>query len=356
MKQYLLISLFLGLWLSACKVTVKTEDITPATIRPRAYSQVVDGTVSGGVVYALPNTVLHFTVIAEKVEKKRGEFYLYSERYLGLKDVILEDAVEWHIKGLELELRGEANPDEMFQLFVPEGAPAPRLSLSEEGLLLGVNTPVASQVNDAVLCSEEHKSELPVPYTEEMLLANSSAKMAQEAARYIYRLRESRTALLSSTLDALPPDGEAYAMSLAEIDRLEERFLELFKGKETRTCVRESIDITPTELIDKEVLFRFSSFNGLVPADDLSGAPFFITMEKGDFSDLKTAPLDTVGLYYKRPAPVVVNVFDGNKKVLSEQVMMSQFGDLQMLDRNLLDDDVQVQFYPATGAIKAFQK
>ncbi len=353
MKKISTISLIAIAFLSSCTLTLKTQDTTPAPQAELIKVAPVSG-AANGIVYTLPKTALRFNITAEKVEKKRGEFYLYSERYLGLREVILEDGEEWEIKSIELETYGVADSDEKFQLFVPQGAGIPQIQLSPCGVILGVNTEITLPQQEDVEIKRQSSKPLGVPYTEEMLLANSSAKMAQEAARYIYRLRESRTALLSADLEALPPDGEAYSMSLEEIEELEAQFLSLFQGTETRTCVTESIDIIPGEIKDKEVLFRFSSFGGVVAADDLSGAPYYIKMktdaEKGE------TPTDTAGLYYKQPAAVTVTVLEGNTEVLSEKVLMAQFGKLSTLPLGILTKDTKVSFYPKTGAIKAIGK
>lgn len=349
------LGLFLVLLLSSCTVTLRKEEIAPAVVNQHTLVAPVDDEVSG-LVYALPKTGLRFTVTSQKIEKTRGEFYLYSERYLGLQDVVLEDAVEWEIASVSVEPFGVANPDETYQILFSEDASLPLVQLSEDGVLLSINSDeVATQeaCEKVVLQSE---TQATIPYTEEMLLANSSAKMAQEAANYIYRLRESRTALVSADLDALPPDGEAYAMSLQELSTLESQFVSLFKGQETSSYVTEVIDYIPEEIKAKEVLFRFSSFNGVVVADDLSGSPYFITMNQGDAKQVTSASPDSTGLYYKKPASIAIEVLDGSTPVLEEQVLMGQFGELQTLAPYLLNDKVKIQLYPATGGLKAIRK
>lgn len=348
------LSIALIVLLSSCTVTLRKEEAIPAPKEVTLASPV--GKHSSGVVYALPKTGLRFTVTAQKVEKKRGEFYLYSERYLGLQDVILEDAEEWEIKQVTVTPFAVPNTEEMFQLISTGKSALPLVRLSEDGVLLAVNTELSPVEEQPALQKQKPVAKAIIPYTEEMLLANSSAKMAQEAAHYIYRLRESRTALLSADLRALPPDGAAYAMSLEEINNLEAQFLSLFKGEEVLSCVTETIDLVPEEIKDKEVLFRFSSFKGLVAANDLSGSPVFITMSKGDFRAVDSAPVDSVGLFYKNPVPVYVKVFDGSIEVLSQKILMGQFGTLQSLSPLLMNDEVRIQFYPTTGAIKAISK
>ncbi len=344
-----------ALLMMSCNITLRTEEASAALNNGTVKAKRVDGLSANGLVYALPKTGLRFNIVAEKVEKKRGDFYLYSERYLGLKDVILKDAVEWRIKKITLESVGVANSDEMFQISDSDGK-VPAVQLSEDGVIMAINSTVASEENTPAFSEKMPITNTNVPYTEEMLLANSSAKMAQEAANYIYRLRESRTALLSGDMSAMPPDGEAYAMNLENIDQLENQFLSLFKGAEEITTVTKTIEVYPTTVKNKDVLFRFSSFGGVVAADDLSGSPYYISMIAGDSDGMESTPCDSAGLFYKKPLPVTIKVLDGTKEVLSQNVMMGQFGVLQSIPMNSLSNDVKVQFYPATGAIKSILK
>ena len=46
-------------------------------------------------------------------------------------------------------------------------------------------------------------------FSEELLMAGSTAKQAEVAAKQIYRVRESRLNILTGEADNLPPDGEA---------------------------------------------------------------------------------------------------------------------------------------------------
>lgn len=349
------LSVCLVLVLASCTVTLRKEEISPVSTQKTAMVvPAQNGT--NGLVYALPKTGLRFTIKAHKIEKKRGDFYLYSERFLGLKDVILEDVVEWQISEISVEPFGVASTEELFEVVAPLGVPIPLMQLSDDGVLLGINSSTAVVEEEVEKKFSPKQEALVIPYTEEMILANSSAKMAQEAANYIYRLRESRTALLSSDLDVLPPDGGAYAMSLEEMDKIESQFISLFKGEEIISCVTKTIDIVPSEVIDKDVLFRFSSFNGVVASDDLSGSPYFITMEQSDLSNLVNTPADSAALFYKKPAPIQVKVLDGSTEILSEKILIGQFGVLQTLAPHMLNEDVKIEFYPTTGAIKAIKK
>lgn len=345
--------LFVSLLLfSACQVTLRHETVEPkAQDRGLVVMPIGDGVV--GLKYALPSTALRFTVKAEKVVKKRGDFYLYSERYLGLKNVILEDEVTWNIKEICLSSYGVPSDNQF--VVSPSAGVASNFSLSEDGLLLSINEEFIPVEEDIVHHITINNDEPVVPYTEEMLLANSTAKMAQEAARYIYQLRESRTALISSDLEVAPSDGLALNKSLEEIAKTEEQFVNMFAGSVIRTSENKIIDLVPEKVGDRTILFRFSTFNGIVDKDDLSGSPVYLELKEA-YSPIEVELPDTAGLYYIQPARVDVALFDGRSQILNESMMMAQFGVLNALPQGYINDQVKMHFYPSTGAIKAIYK
>lgn len=324
---------------------------TPSLIVARTISPKPDA-----LLYALPNTGLRFVITSEKVEKVRGDFYLYSERFLGLKDIILEDEVEWRIKDVRLETYGVPNTKEVFQLLLKPEETLPLIQLSQDGVILAINTMAETPESTPKPEATVLESVSQAPYTEAMLLANSTAKMAEEAARYIYRLRESKTAMLTSESPVLPPDGEAYAMSIAELNKMEEQFVSLFKGYEKVTEVTSHVNVVPEDLLTKDIIFRFSNFAGVVAKDDFSGSPVLMSLESNNFESMQTLASDSAGLFAKRPAPINITLQSDGKEILSEEVFMSQFGELRALPYGILKEDIKIEFHPKTGAIKSIMK
>jgi hypothetical protein len=68
-------------------------------------------------------------------------------------------------------------------------------------------------------------------------------EMAREAANTLFRLRQQRLDILTGDAGELYPSGLGEA--LAEINRLEKEYLELFLGKRTRTAEVREFDVVP---------------------------------------------------------------------------------------------------------------
>ena len=62
------------------------------------------------VVYYMPQTQLAITIDYDKVTVEPGPFYLYAERYLGVKDVATEASTRYEVTKLHLSTRTVSEP------------------------------------------------------------------------------------------------------------------------------------------------------------------------------------------------------------------------------------------------------
>lgn len=80
-----------------------------------------------GLVYSLPTTVLDVTVVAERVVKRPGEFYMYAKKYLNVSDPVSEPSESWTVKRVIVNARGVADDSQRY-LMQFKGVP-PRMWL-----------------------------------------------------------------------------------------------------------------------------------------------------------------------------------------------------------------------------------
>lgn len=324
-----------------------------------------------GVVYALPKTELEINIIAKKTQHIRGPFYQYSERYLGLKDVITENEVQWDMVDVKVQSVGVPDAENQFLIKHAGNVAAPFVVNGENGCIAAVNYSKALQKKEIIheIALEDGEATFDfVPYTEEMLVANSTAKKAEEAAAYISRLRENRTLLLSGEASNAPADGEALQLALDNLADLEKQFLELFKGKVMHSVEQRHIHYAPKQEVNRELLFRFSKFKGMVAKDDFSGEPVFLNISMSDSIHISTEPLQPdrdkkgnvvtpvakSGLYYRIPGTASVSLTYGNQNIYAERLQIAQFGKIFSLPTSVLSQPQQaVIFNTNTGAIKA---
>jgi len=316
-----------------------------------------------GVVYSLPITSFVVNVEVTKVTLKAGPYYRYAELYLGLKDVITEDAVFYELGKVTLTNKGVPDKDKTFKIDFKQKTVAPFAYLSRDGLLCAINADY-----DPELASEEkreghtdiHTFSTSV-YTEELLRAGSVARQAEVASRHIYELRESLKDIITGNADNMPPDGEAMKLVVNKLEEQEKAWVQLFAGTKSKETAYYDVTVIPEDELNREVLFRFSTKLGILDDDDLGGEPIYMNLTAID----RPQPLDPKeaekkaktmkGIVYNVPGRGRVEITHNNKSLLRGETPVVQFGFQDILAPVLLEDKkmpVKVTFYPETGAIR----
>ncbi|MDD4970417.1 MAG: DUF4831 family protein [Paludibacter sp.] len=327
----------------------------------RVMSQVLPAFNEGesNLIYALPKTELCIVVETEKTIQTPGMFYRYSERYLATKKVITEEKTSYRLKSIQILTHAVPDPARTFA-FVPSGnLHTSHLTLNSDGILCGVNVPLDAEVITPkatfVPLKDNSQPDALLPLGEEYMMAGSEAKLAEGAAKQIYRIRESRVSLLTADQDKLPADGDSFKSMLDGLNKMERELTELFVGKTVKESQVQTLYLTPSAAVANDVLFRLSALKGLVNSDDLSGTPYYITVKPADqnrkANDSKSK-YEKAGIYYILPASTQVVIGDGVNTVYSGQFFMPQFGVTVPLAESLFKQaHIKVQLDPQTGRL-----
>jgi len=308
-------------------------------------------------VYSLPKTVLDIEITMEKTNCKPGDFYKYSERYLATTNVVTEEKTVFTIKDIKVKLR--AVPDNSRTYTIGFGGKGGFLSVTPEGLLAGVNVPFAPKtvVKPILKTVKEEDASMPndlLPLGEEYMMAGSTAKLAEGVAKQIYKIRESRLNILTADVDHLPADGRSLDITLKQLDKKEAYLTSLFTGKTTTETSTRTITFIPDKEASKLVAFRFSTLRGILPADDLSGNPFYINIKPSIYSagseDVK-AKKENPGLFYVLPAETRITLFDTNTVYFDEQRQVPQFGVTLSIPEQVVNSRSKIYIDPETGRL-----
>jgi len=321
-----------------------------------------------GVRYMLPKTVLNITVEYNQVQKKAGPYAKYASRYLGIPDleVTQEDQIYYTLDKVFVNEKGIPNKDQSYLVLFKSKTTAPFVYLTEDGLICTINVEYQPEaLSTPVGNMETSVSDLPKInptsiYTEEYLRAGSVGKMAEVAAKNIYRIRESRQDLLTGEVENVPKDGEALKIILSNLEAQEKLWMELFTGSTEIKTHSKELFVEPMTETTREILFRFSKYSGVVNVDDLSGEPVY-----WDLKDLKTVDILTPdpkrkakepqSIVYNIPGKAEVEVYTVNRKIGSATVNVTQFGTTEILSTEFFEDKkgpIQILFYPNTGGIR----
>lgn len=321
------------------------------------------------ITYYLPKTAVHVNVIIEKTNYTPGQLAEYAQRYMRLDNVSLEPYTTYRIIATNMYTTAEPDASKLFSLELDKNHFINNVSKTEKGLLLAINgegkdntviptfTPSKPQ---PILNSKDYMSQ-------DILSATSSAKMAELTANEIFEIRDSRTQLARGEADFMPKDGTQLKLMMSQLDTQEKALMQVFSGITTKDTTMTSITYIPTSEVEKQPLFRFSKYYGIVDNDDLSGSPYYIKVAKKKTFDDEPAAADgkkekkdknDIGLRVNIPAKMDITVFNGIGNTLAkEQFQAPQFGKLEILSGELFGkkQSSRLILNPQTGAISKIE-
>lgn len=321
-----------------------------------------------GVAYSLPKTSITITVNYTKTTRKAGEFYQYADRYLSISKPITEDATIYSISKLDASTQGIIDKDKSYLVEFKSNTTAPFVTLTADGIICAINSDYTFEKNN--LSAEEVQSPISLPnprsfLSEEILRAGSTAKQAELVAKQIYRLRESRTNILTGEADNMPPDGNAYKLVMAQLEEQEKALTAMFVGTEVLETGSKSFTVIPDEKsIENRIIFRFSTKLGVVDANDLSGAPVYLSLKNLEpkveqiLTPKEEKELEkkfSAGIIYNIPGKGMLKISYNGKDYVNKECDIVQYGIQDVLIPKMFDNNkmpIKVIFYPDLGAIK----
>lgn len=311
------------------------------------------------VVYYMPKTELAIALEYDIVEQKLGVFYQYAERYLGAKDIIRENTTQYILTHVRVSPQTSADEQRVYKVTPERGCNTQLLTLSNDGRLLGYNI---GNIHEHTLenpTDQNYASAATplMPLLEEHFMAGSVAKMAEGAAKQIYRIRETRLNLLAGDMEHVPADGMAMQLTLDELQKQEQALVDLFVGTTTKRHVTHTITYLPKQSVEQEIICRFSQHAGVVETDDLSGEPIYMTINASRLS-LRSA-IETgekIGtpsqIYYNLPGSANIRL-QYKDQIHQCHYPIAQFGVAIPLSKELFSgkEKTTIHFNPETGNV-----
>lgn len=339
-----------------------------------------------GIIYALPRTNLKFTIEASRTDIIPGPYHEYAEKYMGIEDVSEDETSIWQITNISIHSYNDIDP-EHYYILEPSGKMNIDFNkLVQNGNVLPVNKPVENNFSNEFYGINNSENEIvftdlsltkyvgeekftyfkrvqrdslfaKVPVTQTKSVYKSFEDKAEEAANFIFMIREKRFELLTGMADFYP-EGKSLEVAINELNRLENDYLALFIGKRFTSNYSAGFEFVPTEteLNQPYILFRFSEDRGVLPPNDLRGRPIIVELDKKDqtknLSYLMSDQINREGtvykdkLYYRIPDVAQVKVFDGNTILATRKVNIEQYGIVVPFPaRFLMEDEKFIKFY-----------
>ena len=332
------------------------------------------GVVAGGVIYSLPRTGIRITVEVEQEKYFRGPYADYAQKYLGIKGSSATDYDNWSFTGVKMETFGEPDPTEVYKA---SGSVASLLSLTESGILAGINSEVKTGSEKVYTSDFTPKLKVPLQVWDDVSMHSflaekdsivqagtkfkSFEEKAAEAAKDILKLRKRKALALAANYDKLPPDGDAYKVMVKELDNIIENYVALFTGKTFKAKYSYTFEVVPQGKGSNAVVaFRFSPSAGVLPENNVSGKPIMLELEPLDGINQKAGQLaipaagetHTKGVNYRVPGFANVRLLNGSEVIAQSRFALGQLGSVTTIPDGLLNGDYTIEFHPTTGAIK----
>ena len=331
-----------------------------ATTMISAQTDVVTGVMRGkdyGVTYALPKTQIEIEVKVNKITYTPGEFGKYADRYLRLNNISVDPKEYWELTSVKVKPVGVPDKENVYFVKMKDKTVAPLIELTEDGIIKSINVPIEGKKTlPAKTIVPAQKKVNPKDFlTEEILMASSTAKMAELVAKEIYNIRESKNALVRGQADNMPKDGAQLKLMLDNLEEQERAMTEMFSGTYNREEKIYTIRLNPAQEMNNEIAFRFSKKLGVVANNDRAGEPVYITLK-----NLKTVniPQDdgkkkVDGVAYNVPGKASILLTQGKDVLFEDEVPVTQFGTVEYLAPTLFNKNstIKVTFNPVTGGL-----
>lgn len=346
---------------------------TLAFAQERLVPGIVNNGKNYGVVYTLPESQIVIKIKVKKDTYTPGRFSNYAEQYLQDKNVSSDPSTFWTITDIQVNDSGVPDKSQYYFIEMKEKTVAPFVELTSGGIIKSINAPYTTNktaekkqdTDSATIADNKTKtSATPIKkmkpedyFTEEILMASSTAKRAELVAKEIYAIRDSKSNLIRGQADSMPNDGLQMQIMIDNLNAQEEVLSSLFKGTITNEEKTYTFVITPDKEISHQIVFRFSKTFGVVASDDLSGSPYYFSLK--DLHNLKTP--DTKenvkekrkGIAYNLTGNGLVTLSDGEKTIFENKIPITQFGTKEYLSPVLFKKDtgLKVFFNPNTGEL-----
>jgi len=349
-----------------------------------------DNLKKNALVYCLPRNIIRINIEVTKTTYKPGPYYEYAEKYLGIKEVIKTGKKVFRITNIDIKTYAEPDSSLYYLIFSKGKNIAELLTLTEEGMLLAVNSDIDNNKYQPVVnLNELSRGEKQIKYTDlsvkrnfreesstmtkrvkkdtsyikipvqkTSIIKKSIQEKAEEAANFMIKLRKRRFKLIAGIYEKFP-ESEALNTMICELDSLENEYLSLFTGKTITEVMNYSYDHVPGQNNSPVSLCYFSEENGISADNTNKGKPVLIEVINECKTDSLHAYQDRLmsnkkgnnGIFYRIPDHAIINIFAGNSIIASSRLLIAQYGSVVSLPACILKKR-SVEFYPEYGSIR----
>ena len=345
------------------RLLIALSFITCQTLFSVAQAQAVStplqaGRTAEGVTYFLPKTAIRFNLLIEKKTYTPGEYAKYAEKYLGMTGIEQEEQVTYSVANYNISLIGVRDTSKCYTVELKGKSETADIKLSEDGVLLAINDePAKPKLNPPFTPAVKKPTIDPHQFqNDDVRSAGSMAKKAEMTVNQMLELQEHRQQLITGEADDMPQDENQLRYMIEQIDRQREALASLFTGTIVRDTVEQIVTVCPEKEVQREVIFRLNKKLGIVDKDDLSGIPYYMSIEDLHRSNAQKygTPENKKdgGFYVNVPGRIRLTLHREQQQLGSFDVYAGQFGFVELRSGALFKRYVtHMTLNPATGSV-----
>lgn len=357
-KFFLIIALFASLTLDAQYVTTSAKN---------AQSQ------NDGIFYYLPRNVIKLELTVEETNYYIGPYAEFASNLLGTTDYIKENKTEINVKGIDIQVGSEIDPNALFFIEFDEKSKefVPNFIIDQDGIICAVgydNLPAGISLRNTFDYNEmEYKESTAVSFIEILDIPEEEDDDDEEEGggkKAPKRMtKEEKTKVAIETIDKIRTAcfdlvsgvqevnfGNTITYMVDNMEALENEYVSLFKGKTIKSTNKVCYYVIP----DK------SQANGNVWVGKLDGGEtikmqFDTKNTSANINAMDSNILNsgqTNKIFYRIPALTNVKVTLGNDVIANKTLTVSQFGELRLVSTK----NNKILFNPNTGQVTTVSK
>ena len=346
-----------------------------------------------GIYYSLPRTAVKIDLELDKVTKVQGPYSQYAAEYLDLEDVVDRNMTSYHLKKVNIGTMSEPDPEQVYFI-----ARSDRSSREEEALLISLNSsgiflgaellkPMEEQNVGLVTTDTDMDPDSLERYFRYMAVNNQGIKIdtitrkitidtttiyqytyksrmieksddqkAREAVEQIELIRTNRFNIITGYHE-VPYSKESMQFMVDQLNRMEEEYLDLFRGKIIKKTVKYTFLYIPEPEDASEEwvpVFGLSEREGFQSLQDANDELFYLGFQVNGISQhtgsQNIAKGSTVqSLPFRVPERVAISIKYKGKSYDVTMSDIAQFGSISILPVGTSKMNV----HPGTGAIKS---
>jgi hypothetical protein len=324
-----------------------------------------------GFIYNLPETKIVFRVTIRKLEKHKGPYADYANKYVNISNVIKNDHSTYEI--VNVRMHTEAIPDPNRFFFVELSKKEKNsigFHLNNKGFLMDMSGieegKTMEKAMEKYLKSSFQKGdlfkyrngsnlvettdtivrkliidtiEISKKFFKKKWALKGSENNAREAAKMIEKLKTARYNLLTG-YNEVAYNGAAIQYMDSQLQKMEEEYLAMFSGATVVKEITYTFSVIPKDPgVDMLPVFTFSERTGLHHAGSKLGETIYLEMEKADLQEYPPVIFEekqkNLGLYYNIPLQMNLKLNINDEIVVQGSYPIAQFGKTARLPANI---------------------